>query len=115
VERGRDAYDFAEGDVGAAVSRAVQVLRYRAERESMELDVHIDENLPPARIDDRAIQLAVMNLVDNAIKYASGGKVVRVSVKDAPQGIEIQVTDEGPGIPAEERTRIFERFVSTRQ
>ena len=111
VERGREAYDFAEGDVGAAVSRAVQVLRYRAEREAVELEVHVDENLPPARIDDRAIQLAVMNLVDNAIKYASGGKVVRVSVTDVPQGIEIRVIDEGPGIPAEERTRIFERFV----
>ena len=86
VERGREAYDFAEGDVGAAVSRAVQVLRYRAERESMELDVNIDDGLPPARIDDRAIQLAVMNLVDNAIKYAAGGKIVRVSVKDVGPG-----------------------------
>ena len=111
VERGREAYDFAEGDVGAAVFRAVQVLRYRAEREAVELEVKVDENLPLTRIDDRAIQLAVMNLVDNAIKYASGGKFVRVSVKDVAQSIEIQVTDEGPGIPAEERNRIFERFV----
>ncbi len=76
VERGRQAYEFAEGDVGEAVSKAVNVYRYRAEREGVELATELEPNLPSARIDDRAIQLAVINLLDNALKYAAGSERV---------------------------------------
>ncbi len=76
VEKGRQAYDFAEGDVADAVAKAVNVYRYRAEREGVELAVEVDGDLPRARIDERAIQLAVINLIDNALKYAPGSEVV---------------------------------------
>ena len=72
VERGRQAYDFADGDVGEAVAKAVNVYRYRAEREGVELAAEIEPDLPRAHIDERAIQLAVINLIDNALKYAPG-------------------------------------------
>src|SRR5580658_2878952 len=61
VEKGRQAYDFADGDVGEAVSRAVNVYRYRAEREGVDLTTEVDQNLPRAHIDERALQLAVIN------------------------------------------------------
>jgi two-component system phosphate regulon sensor histidine kinase PhoR len=110
VERGRGAYEFTEGDVGEAVQRAVNVYRYRAEREGMDLAVDVPADLPQARIDERAIQLAVINLVDNALKYARKG-TIRVRVALGSEAIEIRVTDSGPGVPPEERQRIFERFV----
>jgi two-component system phosphate regulon sensor histidine kinase PhoR len=112
VERGRDAYDLAEGDVGEAVTRAANVYRYRAERENIKIEVDVAEDLPRALIDERALQLAVINLIDNALKYAPDGELVTVSA--APHGddrIAVKVKDRGPGVPADERTRIFERFV----
>ena len=69
VERGRGADEFASGDVGEVVVRAAQVLKYRAEREQVRIDVDVPQALPPCRIDERALQLAVINLIDNAIKY----------------------------------------------
>src|SRR5580698_4947554 len=111
VDRGRGAYEFAEGDVGGAVARAVAVYRYRAEREGVELAVEVDEGLPRARIDERAIQLAVINLVDNALKYAPHGRVVTIRAQRQGDAIAIRVIDRGPGVPADERERIFERFV----
>jgi signal transduction histidine kinase len=111
VDRGRKAYEFAEGDVGAAVGRAAGVYRYRAERDGVDLAVEVEANLPPARIDERAIQLAVINLVDNALKYASRSKVVTISAQRQGDSIAIRVTDTGPGVPSDERERIFERFV----
>lgn len=121
VERGRGAYDFAEGDVGAAVLKAVGVYRYRAEREGVPLQVEVQEHLPPARIDERAVQLAVINLLDNALKYAGAGGAIRVHVGHRPgrsgsgaagEGgtLEVRVSDSGPGIPPDDRQRIFERF-----
>jgi two-component system phosphate regulon sensor histidine kinase PhoR len=111
VERGRESYEFAEGDVGDAVSRAANVYRYRAEREGVELAVEVEGQLPHARIDERAIQLAVINLVDNALKYASSGKHITVRATREDDDIAVRVIDEGPGVPSEDRDRIFERFV----
>jgi two-component system phosphate regulon sensor histidine kinase PhoR len=111
VEKGRQAYDFAEGDVADAVAKAVAVYRYRAEREGVELATDLDPGLPRARIDERAIQLAVINLIDNALKYARGSDVVSVRVKRENGAIVVRVIDRGPGVPPEDRERIFERFV----
>jgi two-component system phosphate regulon sensor histidine kinase PhoR len=112
VERGRDAYDLSEGDVGEAVTRAANVYRYRAERENIRIEVDVTPDLPRALIDERAIQLAVINLIDNALKYAPDGELVTVSAAPhAGDRIAVKVKDRGPGVPPDERTRIFERFV----
>jgi two-component system phosphate regulon sensor histidine kinase PhoR len=111
VERGRQAYELAEGDVGEAVSRAVNVYRHRAESEGIGLVAEIEPGLPSARIDDRAIQLAVINLIDNALKYAPGTGTVTVRAGLENGAIVVRVVDRGPGVPVEERERIFERFV----
>ncbi len=110
VERGRGAYDFAEADVSDAVSKAVAVYKYRAEREGIEIAARIEPNII-ARIDDRAIQLAVINLIDNALKYAPEGKIVDVRAEREGGQVAIRVTDRGQGVPAGDRQRIFERFV----
>jgi len=110
-ERGKSAFEFRDGDVGAAVARAVDVYRYRAERESVAVDVTIDPDLPHVRFDERALELLLMNLLDNALKYAKEGKRITVDVRAEPSSIQIRVADQGRGIPLHERRRIFERFV----
>ena len=111
LERGRGSYEFSEGDVGEAVSRAANVYRYRAEREGVMLTMEIEPNLPRAPIDERAIQLAVVNLVDNALKYAPGSQTVLVRTAADGDQVRVDVVDHGPGVAAEDRQRIFERFV----
>lgn len=116
VERGKAAYDFAPADVAAVVVRAVDACRYRAETEGLRLEVDVPEGAQlEAVVDERALQLVVINLVENAIKYAPGSDVVRVEV--AADGtlrggaaIAIRVVDRGPGIDPDDRERIFERF-----
>ncbi len=111
LERGRGSYEFIEGDVGDAVTRAANVYRYRAEREGVKLVLDVEPSLPRARIDERAIQLAVINLVDNALKYAPGGETITVRAWSHEGGVKVEVGDQGPGVPPEDRQRIFERFV----
>jgi two-component system, OmpR family, phosphate regulon sensor histidine kinase PhoR len=116
VERGKAAYDFAPADVPGIVGRAVDACRYRAETEGMRLETNVLPGVPEAVVDERALQLAVINLVENAIKYAPGTDVVRVEV--APNGgsdVEIRVIDRGPGIDPDDRRRIFERFYRGRR
>lgn len=111
LERGRGSYEFTEGDVGDAVTRAANVYRYRAEREGVKLVLDVDPSLPRARIDERAIQLAVINLVDNALKYAPGGETITIRACGHDGGVRVEVRDQGPGVAPEDRQRIFERFV----
>lgn len=63
-----------------------------------------------ATVDRLVLRQAVINLVDNAIKYSSEGECVRVIVQDQPAGPTLEVIDTGPGIGVEHRDRIFDRF-----
>jgi len=110
-ERGKSAFEFHEGNVGQAVARAVDVYRHRAEREGVEVELSIDPRLPTAMFDERALELLLMNLLDNALKYAKDGRHVTVEVSAGRSDLEIRVSDQGPGIPQSDRRRIFERFV----
>ncbi|MGD0142803.1 MAG: HAMP domain-containing sensor histidine kinase [Rhizomicrobium sp.] len=59
----------------------------------------------------RLISQALANLLDNAIKYTPSGGTVKVAVEDTPSGVALSVADTGPGIPAEDRAHVVERFV----
>jgi two-component system phosphate regulon sensor histidine kinase PhoR len=77
----------------------------------VELELDVAPGVPAIRRDERAIEIAVINLVDNALKYGADGGRVAVSVRRVKDQIEIRVADRGPGIKPEDKKRIFERFV----
>lgn len=111
VERGNVSYEFSKGILAEVVGRAVDACRVRADREGVWLDLECEPELPAVMLDERAIEIAVINLVDNALKYAASGGRVNVLVRREGHHLEVRVNDLGPGIPADERRRIFERFV----
>ncbi len=80
----------------------------------MELELDIETGLPSTKADASALTLAVLNLIDNAVKHASEGKRVIVRVTEHRGGINVEVRDFGPGIPSHEQSRIFERFYRVR-
>lgn len=110
VERGKAVYEFVEASVGDAVLRAIEIYRYRAESEAMKIEVNVEPELPPALIDVRAIELAVMNLIDNALKYAKAGGEIGIDAYTFGDAVAVRVRDKGPGIPEVERKHVFERF-----
>ncbi|MCC6215442.1 MAG: HAMP domain-containing histidine kinase [Polyangiaceae bacterium] len=114
VERGRAAYHFEEASVPDVVARAVEVCRPRFERDGKLLELTVAPGLPRSRVDERALEIAVINLLDNALKYAPDGRIVRIDVSAAGDVAAIRVTDEGPGLALEDTKRIFERFVRGR-
>ncbi len=70
------------------------------------------EDPPPVRGDADALRILLTNLVDNALSYIPAGSRVDVRVTRGADGrsVELVVADNGPGIPAEERERVFDRF-----
>ena len=111
VERGDEPYRFVSARAGEVVQRAVDVCRIRAEQAMVKLETDIEANLPPSQLDERALEIAIINLIDNGLKYAASGRRLMVRARYVDDMIELSVTDYGPGIPEEDRKRVFERFV----
>jgi signal transduction histidine kinase len=124
IEQGRKQYEFEATDVAALVHGTVKLMEaYAAEREvALELSASTAPLNHPS-LDGRAIQQALVNLVDNALKHSPKGSAVTIGVARTavpsdwagssevlPSLLSIWVEDHGPGIPASEHERIFERF-----
>jgi two-component system phosphate regulon sensor histidine kinase PhoR len=114
IERGMGVYEFAEADLGEVIDRAIELSGRRIAAAEMVLTADIEPDLPVLRLDANAFTLAVLNLIDNAIKYASGGKRIALGVRRDGTRILLTVRDWGPGIDPEEHARIFERFYRVR-
>jgi two-component system phosphate regulon sensor histidine kinase PhoR len=114
IERGADAYEFAEGDVGEVVGRALELSVHRLQKAEMVAEADVEPDLPPARIDANALTLAVLNLVDNAIKYAASGKRIELSLRREGELLVLRVRDFGPGVEPDEHDKIFDRFYRAR-
>jgi K+-sensing histidine kinase KdpD len=73
--------------------------------------VDLDPDLPSVSVDSPSVAEAIYIVVDNASKYAPAGTTIEVRATRADDDhVRLTVSDEGPGIPAEMRTRVFERF-----
>ena len=88
---------------------AVQVCQERAVARGMELSLHGPEKLR-ARINPALLEQALVNLIDNAIKYSPAGRPIAIEARPGEGEIMIMVRDRGPGIPAASLPRLFERF-----
>ena len=113
IERGGAAYEFQRGQLGEVVERSLDVYRHRAEREGFKLVTKIDSGLPPAYIDENAMTLLLLNLLENAVKYGKGE--INVYLGQVGERLRLVVSDQGPGIPRDEQRRIFDRFYRTRE
>lgn len=106
LERGRRKFNLEARDVNELLSVA-EAQRPRVEAAGLTLMVR-SVPMPVMRTFDLdAVGQVLVNLIDNAVKYAASGKMVEVSVRERG---EITVADRGPGIAAKHRSRIFERF-----
>lgn len=75
-----------------------------------EVRIEIPIGLPFLSVDAELIQLAIRQLLDNALKYSPSTAPITISARGTGGGVVISVTDQGPGVPEAEQSKIFERF-----
>jgi signal transduction histidine kinase len=139
IEQGRKQYEFEPTDLLALTRETVKLMEPYAEEKGVRLELETSPAAPERsqagtieiEVDGRAIQQALVNLIDNAIKHSPKGQTVRIGLSGAecqvsgeeslaagnliPDTshlalIELYVEDRGAGIPPEEHEKIFERF-----
>jgi signal transduction histidine kinase/putative methionine-R-sulfoxide reductase with GAF domain len=110
IEAGRMELELTDFHLPTALDNALTLVRERAGRRSIILQMSIDERLGEVRADERKIRQVVLNLLSNAIKFTPEGG--RIEVAAAPQdgSVEVSVSDTGVGIAPEDQEAVFEEF-----
>jgi len=94
--------------VGSSLDRTAKILHRH------KLEVEIGQDLPMLNVDAVLLEQVLVNLLDNAAKYAPPGSLIRLDVYRDPASIALDVTDEGPGIPNDALERVFDKFYRVR-
>jgi signal transduction histidine kinase len=101
--------------VGDVLKHAVDVMTPEVEQAGCRIETNIPGELPAVAADPIAVELVFRNLIGNAARHGWGGKWIGVSAAPSGEAVEVRVCDHGPGIPDEERERIFEPFYRGKQ
>jgi two-component system phosphate regulon sensor histidine kinase PhoR len=111
IEQSEDADDIAlePGSIRGVLENAVNTCRPAATEKNIEIKLECDGQ-PMARINPLLLEQAIVNLLDNAVKYSDPGREVRVWTVSDDGELSINVADRGCGIAAEHLARVFERF-----
>ncbi len=113
IEAGRKEYDMRETDIAELVRNTLDAYRYQIEKNGFEFEMSIDSSIPTVRVDREAIARAIVNLVNNALKYSAEEKFLLVKVYRANGVVKLEVVDRGIGIARRDQSKIFEKFYRT--
>ena len=109
-DSGRDDLKLARFSFSAAVQDLYNAVYMEAQRHSHTLTLEMPQQLPQVTADRERIVQVMMNVVSNSIKYTPDGGHITISAGQQGDRVWMQVDDDGIGIPAADRPRIFERF-----
>lgn len=111
LEKGTRKIECATVDVGAVLAEVAEELRGSLAEAGLSLETDAGVALPPVWSERSTVKQSLINLLDNAAKYAPGSGALRVTAAVEGRILRLVVADRGPGVPAEIRRRVFDPFV----
>jgi signal transduction histidine kinase len=110
IEAGRKTYVLVPGDVADVIANVLSSYRYQIINSGFDVQTNIQPDLPPVLMDRDAMEQAVSNLLDNAIKYSRDVKQLAITAETRGASLCIEIADHGIGIPRAEQAKIFDKF-----
>jgi two-component system OmpR family sensor kinase len=108
-----EGVDKTPVDLGTVIERVVSIHLPLATEKALQTEVGIQESAV-VQGNEEALSILVSNLIENSIKYTERDGRLLISLRPASIGAELKIEDSGPGIPVEERERVFDRFYRRR-
>ncbi|WP_018608916.1 sensor histidine kinase [Uliginosibacterium gangwonense] len=102
-------------DLHQLIHHSSVLLAAQIEKRQIRLSEQLDAANPIIECDAEQITQVLLNLILNGLQILAAGGQIRISTHDSPEQFCIAISDDGPGIPAEERSRIFEAFFFRRE
>jgi GAF domain-containing protein len=110
IEAGRMELELTDFHLPTALDNALTLVRERAGRRNITLQMSIDERLGEIQADERKIRQVVLNLLSNAIKFTPEGGRIEVGALPKDGFVDVSVSDTGVGIAPEDQDAVFEEF-----
>jgi signal transduction histidine kinase len=110
IEAGRMDLNVSKFDVPSAIDNAVALVRERANRNAVVVDVQVDKRLNSFSGDERKFKQILLNLLSNAVKFTPQGGTIAVAARPTEAGVQVSVSDTGIGIAPEHQQAVFEAF-----
>lgn len=108
--RGGYGFTFEAVDIGELVYEVSAAIKPLIAKHDMTYRIDLQAELPPLRLDRQWVNRAISNYLDNAVKYTPPGSQITLRVFAKEALLHIEVADDGPGVPVEAQSHLFERF-----
>jgi len=110
MEAGKKTYNFSNVDINEIVENTFNTYKFHLQNNNFVFSFDKTGNLPHIKADTEAVSEALINLIDNAIKYSNEKKEITIKTGKENGKVFIQVDDKGIGISKEDQKKIYEKF-----
>ena len=111
LEEGKYLSKIALFDIEKIIQSIISENQERIKRKNLKVEIKKSNNvLPQIMLDERKIEIAIENILDNAIRYTLPGGEINIFIKASKKEIEIQIKDNGVGIPDDQQEKVFSKF-----
>lgn len=110
MEAGKRKFNFIESYINDIVENVYRSYKFHLEHLGFTFNLIKDETIPIIKLDEEAVSEAIVNLVDNAVKYSDENKVIVIKTGKENHRVFVEVEDKGIGIPEKDQKKIFEKF-----
>jgi len=110
MEAGKRTYNFSESDINEITGKVFETYKFHMKNKGFVYSFTEGENLPKVNADPEAVSEAVINLLDNAMKYSEDVKEVNISTGENNGYVYVEVKDKGVGISDENQKKVFDKF-----
>ena len=110
MEAGKRQFNFVDSYLNDVAETVFRSYKFHLEHLGFTFELTKDETIPIIKIDEEAVSEAIVNLVDNAVKYSDDNKEISIHTGKEKNYTFIEVEDKGIGIPEKDQKQIFEKF-----
>ena len=110
MEAGKRTYNFKEMNLNETINEVYETYKFHLENNGFKFSLILDEAIPFINADSEAISEAIINLIDNAVKYSDEQKDISIKTGREKEFVTIEVEDKGVGITLDDQKKIFDKF-----
>jgi NtrC-family two-component system sensor histidine kinase KinB len=114
IEAGKMEMELSSIPIRGVFEKVVAVFKKQSEEKAVELSFNAPDEVPNVKADDTKITWVLTNLISNALRYTPSGGHIKLSAESFGPSVQISVSDDGPGIPYEYQSKVFDKFVQVK-
>jgi NtrC-family two-component system sensor histidine kinase KinB len=114
IEAGKMEMELSSIPIHILFEKVVAVFKNESEEKAVDLSLNVPGEVPNVKADDNKISWVLTNLISNALRYTPSGGHIKLSAEIFGPYVQISVKDNGPGIPFEYQSKIFDKFVQVK-